>query len=85
MLSSRLRRAGICRLPLGPVPHPTAPRSASLARATFISQLIAERYRLPPQRERRRATMDVAVDAYAETEESAVRRMPPGYRKNLLA
>ena len=57
----------------------------ALPRATFISQLIAERHHLPPQRERRRTTMDVAVEAYADTEQNAIRRMPPGYRKTLLA
>ena len=55
------------------------------ARAAFVSQLIAERLHLPPQRERRRESAATAVDSYAHTAEGAVRRLPPGYRKSLLA
>jgi hypothetical protein len=56
----------------------------SLPRAAFISQLIAERQHLPTQRQRRRSTVDVALDAYGATERNAVLRMPPGYRKTLV-
>jgi hypothetical protein len=56
----------------------------SLPRAAFISQLIAERQHLPIQRQRRRSTVDVALDAYGATERNAVLRMPPGYRKTLV-
>ena len=57
---------------------------ASTGRAAFISQLIAERHHMAPQRERRRATMAVAVGSYAATEQQSVRRLPPGYRKAML-
>ena len=58
--------------------HPAAPS------ADFISQLIAEDQHLPPQRQRRRASVGVAVDAYASVSQSAVRRMPAGYRKTMI-
>ncbi len=53
--------------------------------AAFVSQLIAERDHLAPQREHRRAPVDVAVDAYDTGSRIAIRRMPPGYRKNVDA
>lgn len=59
--------------------------SLQRARAAFISQLIAERLHLPPQRERRRETAATAIGSYAHTAEGAVRRLPPGFRKSLLA
>ncbi|MDR3474879.1 MAG: hypothetical protein P4M09_24780 [Devosia sp.] len=62
-------------------PGPVAQR----ARAAFLSQLIAERLHLPPQRARRRATAELAVSSYASAAAEAVRRLPPGYRKTLLA
>ena len=52
--------------------------------ADFLSQLIAEHQHLPPQRERRRATVGVAVDAYANGTNIAVRRMPAGYRTTVI-
>jgi len=57
----------------------------SLPRAAFISQLIAERYHLAPQRQRRRATVDIALDCYEATEQQTPRRMPPGYRRSFEA
>ena len=48
--------------------------------ASFISQLIAERQHLPPQRQRRRASFDFAVDVYRSGAAMAVVRMPQGYR-----
>ena len=59
-------------------------KERSLPRAAFISQLIAERQHLPVQRQRRRSTVNVALDAYEATERNSVLRMPPGYRKTLL-
>jgi hypothetical protein len=57
---------------------------AATGGAAFISQLIAERHHMAPQRERRRATMAVAVGSYAATQEQSLRRLPPGYRKAML-
>jgi hypothetical protein len=53
--------------------------------AAFVSQLIAERDHLAPQREHRRAPVDIAVGAYDTGSRIAIRRMPPGYRKNVDA
>ena len=46
---------------------------------SFVSQLIAERDRLPPQRLRRRATLGVALDAYRQSERSDAPRLPQGF------
>ena len=54
-------------------------------RAAFISQLLAERHHLPPQRERRRAPVEVAISSYDAALRQAIRRLPPGYRRNLSA
>lgn len=53
--------------------------------APFLSQLIAERDHLPPQRERRRAPMATALLSYRETAIRTPPRLPPGYRKSLVA
>jgi hypothetical protein len=70
------------RLPV-PLKRPAAPLEA-VAGAEFISQLIAERDHLPPQRARRRATVEVAVTSYDAAAAQAVRRLPPGYRRTLV-
>jgi hypothetical protein len=48
--------------------------------ADFISQLIVERDRQHAQGE----SAGVALNAYAATGRSAVRRMPAGYRKTVV-
>ena len=53
--------------------------------ASFLSQLIAERYQLAPQRARRRAPPIVATGAYATGTHIADLRLPAGYRKSLVA
>jgi hypothetical protein len=63
----------------------TAAVAGSAPAATFLSQLIAERDHLAPQRERRRASLSVALGSYATTGASDVLRLPAGYRKSLLA
>ena len=57
------------------------PRSA----APFLSQLIAERDHLPPQRARRRAPVATALVSYRDTASHTLPRLPPGYRKSLVA
>lgn len=52
--------------------------------ASFISQLIAERQHLPPQRQRRRASVDTAVDAYRSGAAMGIARLPQGYRKTKI-
>lgn len=64
-------------------PRPSLQRTETSAE--FVSQLLAERYRLAPQRMRRRSTPEGAVDAYAEGAKAADKRMPMGYRKTILA
>jgi hypothetical protein len=53
--------------------------------ASFLSQLIAERYHLAPQRSRRRASPVIATGAYATGAHIADRRLPAGYRMSLVA
>ncbi|GLQ54216.1 hypothetical protein [Devosia nitrariae] len=71
-----------------PVPlEPQAPRPSLLrtsAAVEFLSQLLAARSRLDPQRVLRRAPIDIALDAYRTGSAITVRRMPTGYRKTLV-
>ncbi|HWV20531.1 MAG TPA: hypothetical protein VN036_05855 [Devosia sp.] len=71
-----------------PVPvNASGPRPSlawSAPTAAFVSQLIAAREHLPPQRERRTASVDRAVGAYRQGAGIAVRRMPEGYRKTVV-
>lgn len=52
--------------------------------APFLSQLIAARARITLQRERYRAPLGQALDAYAAGTVITVRRMPQGYRKTMV-
>ncbi|MEO6394457.1 MAG: hypothetical protein ABIO40_00925 [Devosia sp.] len=58
-----------------------------LARAAprigFLSQLIAERHHMAPQRARRQATLAHVLEVYDAGGRIAERRLPPGYRMNL--
>jgi hypothetical protein len=63
-------------------PRPSLRRSAT--EATFLSQLIAARQHLAPQRARRRAPITQAVDAYRIGGRVSVVRMPAGYRKTVV-
>lgn len=54
-------------------------------KSAFVSQLIAERYRLAPQRARRQAPVEEALRSYDAGERIAARRLPPGYRMTLDA
>lgn len=55
------------------------PGPAARAKADFLSQLIAERQRLPAQRRRRCAPLDTALSAYNEADRRDVPRLPPGF------
>lgn len=69
-------------VPLGrTAPRPSLARGAPMA--AFVSQLLAARDHLPPQRARRLGSPENAVGAYARGARMAVRRMPQGFRKNL--
>lgn len=63
-------------------PRPSLMRSAP--EAAFISQLLAARERLDTQRIRRRAPVNIAVDAYRAGSTIAVRRLPQGYRRTVV-
>lgn len=72
------------------LPVPVAPRRrihprGGQPKAAFLSQLIAERYRLDPQRERRQAPLVEALRRYDAGEHIDDRRMPAGYRMTLDA
>lgn len=56
-----------------------------LPASQFLSQLIAERDRLPPQRLKRRATVATALGAYREGTGRAVPRVPKGFFRTLSA
>jgi hypothetical protein len=64
-------------------PRPSLARST--AGAAFVSQLIAERDRLPPQRARRVGTPEGAIGAYSRGARLGERRMPAGYRTSVVA
>lgn len=64
-------------------PRPSPHRTETAA--TFVSQLLAERDHLPPQRSRRRDTPEGAIGAYADGAKVAVKRMPMGYRTSIVA
>lgn len=73
-------------LPMVIAPRPARPNLArATPRAAFLSQLIAERQHLAPQRARRRVPPAQAVDAYATGSRVAVRRLPAGYRRTVVA
>lgn len=64
-------------------PRPSLQRSQT--NATFISQLLAARDNLPPQRQRRQGSVEGALGAYRAGASIAVRRLPQGYRKTVVA
>ncbi|MGV8853672.1 MAG: hypothetical protein ACOH2L_03425 [Devosia sp.] len=72
-----------------PVALQAARARPSLARsqtgAAFVSQLLAARANLPPQRLRRRGSAEGAIGAYANSANITVKRMPAGYRKSVVA
>jgi hypothetical protein len=69
---------------IGPArPRPSLLRSPTAA--AFVSQLLAERNNLAPQRARRRGNPEGAIGAYADGARIAVKRMPMGYRTTIIA
>jgi len=71
-----------------PVPLDPPAERPSLIRlspaASFVSQLIAEKHNLQPQRAKRRGSVDSALDAYSTGASISVLRMPQGYRKTVV-
>lgn len=72
-----------------PVPLEARQPRPSLLRhetpAAFVSQLLAARSQLPPQRSRRRGTSEGAIGAYADGAKVMIKRMPTGYRTSIVA
>lgn len=64
-------------------PRPSLKRSLTMA--FFISQLLAERNNLAPQRARRRTSAEGAIGAYADGAKVTIKRMPAGYRTTIVA
>lgn len=64
-------------------PRPSLKRTPTMA--SFVSQLLAERANLAPQRARRRSSAEGAIGAYADGARIAVKRMPAGYRTTIVA
>jgi hypothetical protein len=68
--------------------EPASPRPSLVrneTRAAFVSQLLAEREGLAPQRSRRRGSAEGAIGAYSDGSKVAVKRMPMGYRTSIVA
>lgn len=82
MAQSETETSGLPALIGAARPRPSLLRSDTTA--AFVSQLIAARARLAPQRERRRATPEGAIGAYASGARIAVKRMPVGYRTTVV-
>jgi hypothetical protein len=55
------------------------------SRASFLSQLIAERHHMAPQRVRRQAPVEQVLQTYDAGGKIAIRRLPPGYRMDIDA
>lgn len=77
------------RIPGLPVALEPAGPKPSLLRsqtgAAFVSQLLTGRAQLGQQRSRQRTPLEGAIGTYALRARATQRRMPPGYRKSLLA
>jgi hypothetical protein len=74
----------------GGLPVPTEPRSGfssyrGAPRAAFLSQLIAERHQLSPQRQKRQAPVAEVLRTYDAGGKLKLRRLPPGYRTSIEA
>ena len=83
MASSDTKQAGLPML-IGPSrPRPSLRRSETTA--AFVSQLLAERSNLAPQRGRRRGSAEGAIGAYADGAKVGMKRMPLGYRTTIVA
>ncbi|MHA6729568.1 hypothetical protein [Devosia sp. A369] len=83
MADSETIRAGLPMRLEAARPRPSLLRSAPMA--AFVSQLLAERDVLPPQRARRRGSAEGAIGAYAAGARIAVKRLPAGYRTSIVA
>jgi len=83
MASSETKPAGLPMLIGASRPRPSLLRNPTAA--AFVSQLLAERNNLAPQRARRRGNAEGAIGAYADGAKIAMKRMPMGYRTTIVA
>lgn len=83
MANSETKTGGLPVLIGAPRPRPSLQRNQTAA--AFVSQLLAERDHLPPQRSRRRGSAEGAIGAYSNGAKIAVKRMPMGYRTSIVA
>lgn len=83
MASSDTKPAGLPMLIGAPRPRPSLRRCETTA--AFVSQLLAARANLAPQRTRRRGNAEGAIGAYADGARVVVKRMPLGYRTSIVA
>lgn len=83
MATSGTEKSGLPMLTEPSRPRPSLLRNASTA--AFVSQLLAARNNLPPQRVRRRNTTEVAIGAYSVGSKMAIKRMPLGFRTSIVA
>ena len=83
MASSDTKPAGLPMVIGPPRPRPSLLRNPTAA--AFVSQLLAARGNLAPQRTRRRGTSEGAIGAYADGAKIVVKRMPAGYRTSIVA
>jgi hypothetical protein len=83
MASSDTKQAGLPALIGSSRPRPSLCRTETTA--AFVSQLLAERGNLAPQRSRRRGSAEGAIGAYADGAKVMVKRMPLGYRTTIVA
>ncbi len=83
MADSETGSGGVPMLLEAARPRPSLQRSSAMA--AFVSQLLAERGQLPPQRTRRRGSAEGAIGAYAAGAKVGVKRLPMGYRTSIVA
>ena len=83
MADSDTKQASLPMLIGAARPRPSLRRSEITA--AFVSQLLAARANLAPQRMRRRSSAEGAIGAYADGARVAVKRMPVGYRTSIVA
>lgn len=79
----RQHETGTALAPIAAYVRPSVSRV--MPEAPFLSQLIAERHHLAPQRARRRASTPTAIGAYVRGVHIADRRIPAGWRTSFLA
>lgn len=83
MANNETQKPGLPMLIEAPRPRPSLQRSQT--GAAFVSQLLAARDNMASQRMRRRNSAQGAIGAYASGASVAVKRMPAGYRKTVVA